>query len=165
MSVERSMGRHELLAELIDAADAMRDDAIGEIGLSLVRGCVSDWTREFEGGAAATGEGPEELPLPPPAGRPGPGDGREPERPAGQPASWSSPAPSPLGPGPCAPPGLGFISFGQRPSAAPAQAPSSPPAFYGTGGASSNTPWRDRSASFVEQVTHPRDWHAGATPS
>ena len=48
MSRQKGIGRHELLAELIEAADAMHDGVISEVGLSLVRGCLTTWNKEFE---------------------------------------------------------------------------------------------------------------------
>ena len=176
MSAERSMGRHELLAELIEAADAMRDDAIGEIGLSLVRGCVSDWTREFEGGEAAAAERPEELPLPPPADKPRLDDGGNPNAQEGQGRSGIAQQARPL---PRAAKGHPLLGLGRAPHRAwgssdsgsglllrQSSRASTPPPSTEREGASSTSPWQSRSPpfmSFVEQVTRPRDWHAGAS--
>eukprot|EP00959_Pyramimonas_sp_CCMP1952_P254928 5324297-Pyramimonas_sp.AAC.1 len=39
ISSESGMGRHELLAELIEAADATHGGGVSEVGASLHRGC------------------------------------------------------------------------------------------------------------------------------
>eukprot|EP00959_Pyramimonas_sp_CCMP1952_P234768 4905235-Pyramimonas_sp.AAC.1 len=65
------MGKHELLAELIEAADTLHGGGVSEVGVSLLRGCRDLWSRELEGGESSQHPGAADgLPLPPPARAP-----------------------------------------------------------------------------------------------
>ena len=108
LSTDAGVGRHEHLAELMEAADAMHDGVISEAGLSLLQGCMTTGSRELEGGAGPSSEAPTraqpppEPPLPPPWGQP----------PAAQAQEGLPPRHALHGHLPGAPPGLGFIGFG-----------------------------------------------------